>query len=121
MTGAQVTVSLSYPIEVDGKSVSTLTLRRPLVRDLIAAERQPGDIAQEAALLSACSGLPFEAVGRLDAADYRNAVHKAELGFTSRSAGTQDPSGTPESPGASGEPSSSSTNGPAGASPTASA
>ena len=121
MTGDTVTVSLSHPIEEDGKTVSSLTLRRPLVRDLIASERQPGDIAQEAYLLSACSGLPFEAIGRMDAADYRRIVAEAELGFFSVSAGTQDPSGAPELPEASGAPSSSLTDGPAGASPTASA
>lgn len=120
MNADQVIVPLSRPIDVDGKSVSSLTLRRPLVRDLIAAERQPGEIAQEAYLVSACSGLPFEAVGRMDAADYRRIVRESELGFTSGAAGTQAPSGTPESPEASGAPSSSSTDAPAGASPTAS-
>ena len=120
MTGDRVTVPLSHPIAVDGKTVSSLTLRRPLVRDLIAAERQPGEIGQEAYLISACSGVPFEAVGRLDAVDYRRILRESELGFFSGAAGTQDPSDTPESPEASGAPSSSSTGGPAGASPTAS-
>ena len=121
MTGDQVAVSLSRPIEVDGKTISSLTLRRPLVRDLIAAERQPGDIAQEAALLSLCAGIPFETIGRLDAADYRRIVHKAELGFTPNSAGPPDPSGAPGSPAEPCAPSSSSTSGPAGDSQTSSA
>lgn len=120
MSGDTVSVPLSHPIDVDGKTVSTLTLRRPVVRDLIAAERQPGEIAQEASVLSACSGLPFDAVGRIDAADYRRIVRQAELGFFSGAAETQDPSAAPKSPEASGAPSSSSPDGPAGASPTAS-
>lgn len=120
MAANTVTVPLSYPIEVDDKTVTSLSLRRPQVRDLIAAERQPGEIGQEAALISACSGMPFEAVGRLDGVDYRRIVREAELGFFSGAAGTQAPSGDPESPEASGGPSSPSTDGQAGASPTSS-
>lgn len=77
-----VTLPLDRPIEVDGKTVSELTLRRPLVRDLIVAERQPGQIGQEAALLALCSGIPFEAVGRLDADDYRRVVAEGDAAFT---------------------------------------
>ena len=78
-----VDIPLSHPIEVDGETVSSLTLRRPLVKDMIAAERQPGAIGQEAATISACAGLPFEAVGRLDAEDYRRVLLRAELAFAS--------------------------------------
>ena len=120
MSDGSITVDLSHPIEVDGRTVSSVSVRRPLVKDLIKAERQPGEIGQEAALLSSCSGLSFDAVGRLDAADYRRIVREAELGFTSPGAGTPDRSDIPESPEASGGPSSPSTDGPAGASPTAS-
>ena len=138
MSGDTISVSLDHPIDVDGRTVSSLTLRRPLVKDLIAAERQPGDIAQEAALLAECSGLPFEAVGRLDASDYRAITLRSELAFASTPDdqrrilieaglgfmlvpdGAPDPSAAPESPEASGAPSSPSTAGPAGASPTAS-
>ena len=121
MSSKTVTVPLDYPLEVDGKTVSSLTLRRPLVSDLIAAERQPGEVGQDAALLAACSGLPFEAVGRMDASDYRRAMSEGELGFFSDAAGMLALSGIPESKAASDEPSSSSTATPAGASPTASA
>ena len=119
MTADRVTVDLDHPIEVDGAAVASLSLRRPLVRDLIAAERQPGEIGQEAAVIAACSGLSFEAVGRLDATDYRRVLRESQLGFFSDAAGTPDPSGAPASTAASGEPSSSSTAGPAGASPKA--
>ena len=135
MSDEQITVDLAHPIEVDGKTVSSLTLRRPLVRDLIAAERQPGEIGQETATLAACAGIPFEAAGRLDAADYRAITLRAELAFASTVAAQrriiedaglgfmlapadgQDPSGDPGSTGATAEPSSSSTASPAGGSP----
>lgn len=118
-----VTVPLSHPIEVDGKTVSSLTLRRPLVRDMIAAERQPGDIGQEAAMISTCGGIPFEAVGRLDAEDYRRITLQSELTFASTlaeqrriiveaglgfmllPAEERDPSDAPDSPKATGAPS----------------
>ena len=98
-----VSVTLDHPIEINGATRSSLTLRRPLVRDLIAAERQPGEIAQEAALVSACADIPMEAVGRLDAADYRKIVSESDLGFFSDIAGPPDPSAAPgseEEPGA---------------------
>ena len=104
MTGA-VAVPLSHPIEVDGKTVSELSLRRPLVRDLIAAERQPGEIGQEAALIAACSGLSMEAVGRLDADDYCRVVLTGGMGFFSTAARPPDPSGTPGSTAEPAEPS----------------
>ena len=100
-----VTATLTHPIEVDGKTIASITLRRPLVRDLIAAERQPGDVAQDASVLSACSGLSFEAVGRMDAGDYARIMAEAELGFFSALAGAPAPSDTPASKAESGEPS----------------
>lgn len=68
-----VTVPLDHPIEVDGTTVSELTLRRPSAYSLIRAELQTGLYAKDAALVASCAGVPFEAVGRLDAADYRRA------------------------------------------------
>jgi len=121
MSDDTLTVTLTRPIEVDGKTVASLTLRRPLVKDLIAAERQPGEIGQDAYVLSACSGLPFEAVGRIDAGDYRRIMQESDLAFFSGGAGTQAPFAGPGSQEGSGEPSSSSTASPTGASPTASA
>lgn len=118
-----VTVPLLHPIDVDGKTLSSLTLRRPLVRDMIAAERQPGATGQEAAIISACGGIPFEAAGRLDAEDYRRITLQSELAFASTAAAqrriieaaglgfmlvpdeVRDPSAAPDSPEATGAPS----------------
>ena len=69
--------SLTHPITVDGKRTSVLSLRRPLVRDLIAAERQPGDVGASAALLALCAGIPFLNFSMLDAADYRALTREA--------------------------------------------
>ncbi len=118
MTEDQITVTLTHPIEIDGKTVSSLTLRRPLVKDLIAAERQPGYVGQDAALLAQCAGINFADVGKIDAGDYRRIIGESDLGFFSSDAGPQEPSGDPASTAASGAPSSSSTDQPAGASAT---
>ena len=95
MSENTVAITLDHPIEINGTTRTSLTLRRPLVRDLIAAERQPGDIAQEAALIAACADIPFEAAGRLDAADYSKIVSEAGLGFFSAPAGPPDRSRRP--------------------------
>lgn len=76
--GDSFSYALDRPISHDGKKISTLTLRRPLVRDLIAAERQPGEVASSAALLAACAGIAFTTFALLDAADYRGLTREAE-------------------------------------------
>ena len=105
MSTESVTVPLSYPIESGGKTVDSITVRRPLLKDLIAAERQPGEIGQEAAVLSECSGISLKDLGQLDAADYRRIIRETELGFISDAAEPQAPSGGPESQEAPGAPS----------------
>ena len=99
----RVTITLSRPVEYQGRTVDTLQCRRPLVRDLIAAERQDGEIAREAALLALCANVDFALVALMDAADYHQAAAAAGVGFFGAA-----PTGA--------EPSSSSTPGPAGGS-----
>ena len=65
------TYTLIHPVTVHSRSITELTIRRPLVRDLIAAERQPGMIASDAALVAVCAGLSFADFGHVDAADFR--------------------------------------------------
>lgn len=36
------TIELAYPVEVDGRQISTLTMRPPLVRDIRDAQRGGG-------------------------------------------------------------------------------
>ncbi len=79
----KLTVSLKRPLTVDGKTLSTLELRRPLVRDLIAADRQQrasGPVAGDAALLAEIAGVPFAEFGSMDAVDYNHALREAIAG-----------------------------------------
>lgn len=97
-------VPLTHPVEYQGRTVDTLECRRPLVRDLIAAERQDGELAREAALLARCADVDYAMVALMDAADYHRAVRALGIDFF----------GAPPSTG--GAPSSSSTPGPDGGS-----
>ena len=77
-------------------------MRRPLVRDLIAAERQQGEVAGDAALLAICADVPFADFGHLDAEDYRGLMREAVghgfFGGSETSASSSSPS-TPEPTG----------------------
>lgn len=74
---------LAVPVEHRGTTYTELAVRRPKVKDLIAAERQPGEIGREASLLSICAGVPFAMVGEMDVGDYRSIVERTGIGFLS--------------------------------------
>lgn len=79
---ATFTFTLTRPVEVRGRTYSAITVRRPLVRDLIAAERQPGATASDAALLAICADVPIGDLGYFDAGDFRSLLIRAgDLGF----------------------------------------
>lgn len=64
-------IELSFPIEVSGVEVNHLIMRRPKVRDLIAAQKSGGTEAEMGVVLVAnlCELTPTD-VGELDAADW---------------------------------------------------
>ena len=103
-----VDFELVRPVEHDGKTYASFQIRRPKVKDLIQAERQPGETGREAALLGLCAGVPFVVIGEMDAGDYHAACARSGIGFLAPS-GREDLSG---------EAFSSSTPGPAGDSTT---
>jgi len=75
------TVALKYPIEVDGVSVSVLHLRRPKVRDRLAADKLgKTDAEKEIALIALLAEVTPETLHELDMADY-TAVQQAFAGF----------------------------------------
>lgn len=64
-------VTLQYPVEVDGQTAHEITLRRPKVRDQLLAEKSGGGAAeQEVAILANLAELPQEVIQDLDMADY---------------------------------------------------
>lgn len=67
-------IELLYPIEKGGDLVlSGLTLRRPKVKDLLAAEAAANgdDAAEECHLLAALASVSIETIHKLDYADFR--------------------------------------------------
>ncbi|CAM3791984.1 phage tail assembly protein [Castellaniella denitrificans] len=77
----RTTVELKYPVEIDGAQVSSLTLRRPKVRDNLAAEKMGGSNAErEIALLALLAEVSPAALHELDMGDYA-ALQKALTSF----------------------------------------
>ena len=82
------TVTLRYPVEIDGATIESLSIRRPIVRDLRAAQRQAGagapDAEVELAMFSnLCEVFP-ETLDAMDLADYLELQRQYER-FLSRS------------------------------------
>ncbi len=66
------TVALQYPLEVEGQTVSHITLRRPKARDLKHMETaKGGEIAKSIGLIANLAELPPAAIDDLDASDFQ--------------------------------------------------
>jgi len=75
------TVVLKYPVTVDGVPLQELAVRRPKVRDLLAAEKAgAGQAAQEIRLFANLCEVPPGTIEELDMADYR-ALQEVAAGF----------------------------------------
>ncbi|MBY8038589.1 phage tail assembly protein [Vibrio fluvialis] len=75
------TLKLEYPIEIDGKKIDELNIRRPLVRDQLIADKQNKDEAdKEIHLMSLLAGVDKEIIQLLDLNDYGE-VQKVIVGF----------------------------------------
>jgi hypothetical protein len=77
------TIELKHPVTVNGEEVAALRLRRPRVKDQLAAEKATGGNAEKEVRLFAnlCEVAPA-VIEELDLADYR-AVQEAYSGFLS--------------------------------------
>lgn len=74
-------LKLQYPIEIEGKKIEELNIRRPLVRDQLIADKQNKDSAdKEMHLMSLLAGVDREIVELLDLYDYGE-VQKVIMGF----------------------------------------
>ncbi|WP_269497206.1 phage tail assembly protein [Castellaniella sp. S9] len=74
-------VSLKYPIEIDGATVSVLHLRRAKVRDRLTAQKMANsDAEREIALIAMLADVAPSDIENLDMADY-SALQEALTGF----------------------------------------
>jgi len=70
------TITLEYPITVDGIETKLLTMRRCLVKDIKGMDRITGDVAKSIYLMSELCGISPDAVESMDAADYFKVAEK---------------------------------------------
>lgn len=70
-----VTFDLEFPILVDGHETSQVTMRRPVGRDILAADKMKGSMADKGLrMVMNLSELPEEALLDMDASDYMRLV-----------------------------------------------
>lgn len=71
MSSASTELKLSEPIENDGKKIVSVTIRRPKVADMLAAQKvSANEPERELNLIAVLTGLPRAAVEKLDMRDY---------------------------------------------------
>lgn len=64
-------IKLNEPIEHNGNKVTSLTIRRPIVADMLAAQKvSTNEPERELNLIGILTGLPRAAVEKLDMRDY---------------------------------------------------
>jgi hypothetical protein len=65
------TIRLQYPLSVDGMVIESLTMRRPLVRDRLVAEKASGsEVEKEIRLIANLCEMAPQHIELLDLADY---------------------------------------------------
>lgn len=78
---AKTEVKLSYPVELNGKQIEVLNLRRPKVRDQLIADKQnKNDADKEVHLMSLLAEVEPTVIQELDMEDYEK-VQKVIVGF----------------------------------------
>ena len=69
---SKITVQLQYPLSVDGIVMESLTMRRPLVRDRLIAEKSGGtEVEKEIRLIANLCEMAPQDTELLDLADYK--------------------------------------------------
>lgn len=64
------TVTLQFPVNVDGEDITELRIRRPKMRDIKRAQKHKDDIERSMSLISDLAEISPKAVEELDAADF---------------------------------------------------
>ena len=72
-----VTVPLDYPVEVDGKTYSSLTLRRMKAKDALIAEGEKNEARAGYLMFAALAEVDIEVIEELDVDDLEHLSEKA--------------------------------------------
>jgi len=76
-------IKLKYPIDVAGEQITSLNLRRPKVRDMLAADKAAeGEAEKEVAMFANLCEVSRDTILELDGVDYGQ-LQKAYSGFLS--------------------------------------
>ena len=76
-------ITLKYPVSINGSDVSELNLRRPTVRDMLAADKMQGsDAEKEIRMFCNLCEVEPAVIEMLDLADYTQ-LQQAYQGFLS--------------------------------------
>jgi hypothetical protein len=71
MSTSSSELSLTQPIEHDGKKITSLKIRRPIVADMLAAQKvSANEPERELNLIAVLTGVPRAAIEKLDMRDY---------------------------------------------------
>jgi len=80
-------VTLEHPISVNGEQVTSLSMRRPIVRDIIKARSNKNEAESEMVLYADLCQITAQEMGTVDVSDYQK-LQEVFLGFTSSRKGT---------------------------------
>lgn len=70
-TSDRVQVELKYPIDHDGKTLKSISMRRPTVGDTLGVQKgATGAPEIELRLVALLTGLPMDVIAKLDMKDY---------------------------------------------------
>lgn len=83
-------VPLAYPVMFDGKTVDSLTMRRPTVKDMLAVESLGSEQQRELHLFASLCEVNPECLELLDLADYGQ-LQEVFSGFLRRPAAARTP------------------------------
>lgn len=72
-----LTVTLGQPVEHDGKSYPSLTLRKMKAKDLVAGDLVTGDTRKAFALFASMAGVPIQVIEELDVDDFEKLGREA--------------------------------------------
>lgn len=79
MSDDRKSITLAYPVTASGVQISTISMRRPKVRDLLIARKGGSDeVAQEIRLFANLCDVEPGAIEELDLADYSKAQEAYE-------------------------------------------
>jgi hypothetical protein len=79
-------LKLAHPVQVDGKAMAEITIRRPKVKDIRAIDtvKDQGDLQQGLTMACLLTGLPPDVLDEMDAGDFAR-VSEVVMSFLPKS------------------------------------